>query len=140
MINIKKIFVNGTFDVLHYGHVELLNYAKSLGDYLLVALDSDRRITEKKGPTRPFNNQHNRVTIISNLRAVDEVKIFDSDQELIDIVKEYQPDIMIVGSDWQGKTVIGSEYSKEVKFFARIGDESTTKIIENYILKCKTDS
>jgi D-beta-D-heptose 7-phosphate kinase/D-beta-D-heptose 1-phosphate adenosyltransferase len=135
MINIKKIFVNGTFDVLHYGHVELLNYAKSLGDYLLVALDSDRRITEKKGSDRPFNNQRNRIAIMSNLRAVDEVKIFDSDQELIDTVKEYQPDIMIVGSDWQGKTVIGSEYAKEVKFFDRIGDESTTKTIESFLAR-----
>lgn len=128
-----KVFVNGSFDVLHYGHIQLLNTARSHGDYLLVALDSDRRISEKKGPDRPVNQEINRVAIMSNLKAVDEVKIFDSDLELIDIIRNYQPDIMIVGSDWRGKTVIGSEYTKRLVFFERDNDESTTKTLENFI-------
>lgn len=129
----KKIFVNGTFDILHYGHINLLNHAKSLGNYLLVALDSDRRIAEKKGPDRPVNKLINRVSIMSNLKAVDQVKIFDSDQELIDIIKEYQPDIMIVGSDWRLKKIIGGEYAKEIVFFERDNNESTTKTLEGFI-------
>lgn len=129
----KKIFVNGSFDLLHRGHIELLNYASSKGDYLLVAIDSDRRITEKKGKSRPFNDQLTRLCLMKNLKAVDDVKIFDTDQELIDIIKDYSPDLMIVGSDWFGKSVIGSNYSKSVEFFDRVLDESTTKLLENYI-------
>lgn len=128
-----KVFVNGSFDIIHIGHLDLLNTARSLGDYLLVAIDSDRRISEKKGKDRPFNNQDNRYSLMSNLKAVDRVKIFDSDQELIDIIKEYQPDVMMVGSDYKDKTVIGSEYAKQVIFFNRVKDESTTKTIQNFI-------
>ena len=128
-----KIFVNGSFDILHLGHLELLNTAKSLGDYLLVAIDSDRRISEMKGKDRPFNNQINRHTLMKNLKAVDEVKIFDSEIELIDIISEYKPDIMMVGSDYRNKKVIGSEFAKNVIFFDRVYNESTSNTIQNYL-------
>ena len=128
-----RIFVNGTFDILHMGHLDLLNYAKNLGTYLLVAVDSDNRVTEKKGSDRPFNKIDNRVALLQNLKAVDEVKVFNSDIELEMIIQNYRPDIMIVGGDWRGKTVIGSEYAKQLVFFDRVIDESTTKTIENYI-------
>jgi rfaE bifunctional protein nucleotidyltransferase chain/domain len=131
----KKIFVNGSFDVLHTGHLQLLNWARSLGDYLLVAIDSDRRISEKKGSGRPFNDQHNRYELMANLKPVDQVKIFDSDFELIDIIREYRPDIMIVGSDWRGKTIIGSEYARQVEYYERVNDESTTKTIQRFLSK-----
>lgn len=129
----KKVFVNGSFDILHIGHLDLLNFAKSQGDYLLVAIDSDRRIAEKKGNDRPFNDETNRATLMSNLKAVDAVKIFDSDQGLIDIIKDYDPDIMIVGSDWRLKTIIGGEYAKEIVFYERANSESTTKTIQRYL-------
>ena len=128
-----KVFVNGTFDILHIGHLELLNYAKSLGTYLVVAIDSDNRVTEKKGSDRPFNKIDNRIALLSNLKAVDKVLVFNTDFELESIIEQYNPDIMIVGSDWKDKTVIGSEYAKKVVFFDRTIDESTTKTIENYI-------
>lgn len=131
----KKIFVNGSFDVLHTGHLQLLNWARSLGDYLLVAIDSDRRISEKKGPSRPFNDETNRYTLMSNLKPVDQVKIFDSDRELIDIIRAYRPHIMIVGSDWRGKTIIGSEYADHVEYYERVNDESTTKTIQRFLSK-----
>jgi D-beta-D-heptose 7-phosphate kinase/D-beta-D-heptose 1-phosphate adenosyltransferase len=129
----KKIFVNGTFDILHRGHLELLNYAKSLGDYLSVAIDSDRRVKEKKGLTRPIYNAEERKFFLENLKSVDEVFTFDSDLELESLVNTINPDIMIVGSDWKGKKVIGSEYAKELVFFERIGDYATTRTIENII-------
>ena len=131
--SMTKVFVNGCFDLLHIGHLELLNYARSQGDYLLVAIDSDQRIKKNKGSDRPINSERNRAEILRNFRSVNEVKIFASDQELIDIIKVYQPDIMIVGSDWRNKPVIGSQYSRSVIFFDRIGNESTTKIIESYL-------
>jgi D-beta-D-heptose 7-phosphate kinase/D-beta-D-heptose 1-phosphate adenosyltransferase len=128
-----KVFVNGSFDILHTGHLDLLNYAKSLGDFLHVAIDSDRRISEKKGADRPFNNEINRVALLENLKAVDKVAVFDSDNELINIIKLYEPDIMIVGSDWKGKPIIGSQHTKQLVYYERVLDESTTKTIEGYI-------
>lgn len=128
-----KIFVNGTFDVLHPGHLDLLNYAKSLGDFLLVAIDSDRRVTSKKGLDRPVNPQHNRLELLKNLRAVDAVQVFDSDEELTQIIKIFKPDIMVVGSDYKDKTVIGSEYARELRFYTRSTPYSSTQILEHFI-------
>jgi D-beta-D-heptose 7-phosphate kinase/D-beta-D-heptose 1-phosphate adenosyltransferase len=128
-----KIFVNGTFDILHRGHLELLNYAKGLGDFLMVGIDTDDRVTEKKGPTRPIHNQEERKFFLENLKSVDEVKFFSSDQELEELIKSFQPDIMVVGSDWKGKSVIGSYYASKLIFFDRIGDYATTKTIQRII-------
>lgn len=128
-----NIFVNGTFDILHRGHLELLNYAKSLGDYLCVGIDTDDRVREKKGPTRPIHNQDERKFFLENLKAVDEVRLFSSDEELEGLVKSFKPDIMVVGSDWKGKSVIGSYYTAELIFFDRIGDYATTKTIQDII-------
>jgi len=130
-----KIFVNGTFDVLHPGHLDLLNYAKSLGDFLLVAIDSDSRVASKKGADRPFNPQYHRQKLLENLKAVDEVVIFDNDQELTQTVKILRPDIMIVGSDYQDKTVIGSEYAKQLRFYTRTTPYSSSQVLENFIAR-----
>ena len=128
-----QIFVNGTFDILHPGHIQLLNYAKSLGDSLTVGIDSDRRVREKKGPTRPVNSVGDRAYMLQNLKAVDYIVIFDSDEELERCIKTVKPDIMVVGSDWKGKSVIGSMYSAELRFFDRIDEYATTKTIESII-------
>lgn len=131
----KKVFVNGTFDILHRGHLELLRYAKSQGDYVIVGIDTDYRVKEKKGESRPINNAADRAFMLMNLKSVDEVKFFGTDKELEDLVKSVKPDIMIVGSDWKGKLVIGSYYSAELKFFDRIDEYSSTKIIQNIIAR-----
>ena len=128
-----RIFVNGTFDILHPGHIQLLNYAKSLGDSLTVGIDSDRRVREKKGPTRPVNSVGDRAYMLQNLKAVDYIVVFDSDEELGRCIKTVKPDIMVVGSDWKGKSVIGSMYSAELRFFDRIDEYATTKTIESII-------
>ena len=126
----KTIFVNGTFDLLHPGHVSLLNWAKSLGDYLVVGIDTDDRVKEKKGSTRPIYNQTDRGIRLVSMSAVDEVRYFDSDESLENLVKEVKPDIIVVGSDWKGKTIIGSYYAAELKFFDRIEEYATTKTIQ----------
>ena len=131
--SMKSIFVNGTFDILHPGHIQLLNYAKSLGDTLTVGIDSDRRVKEKKGYTRPVYNVGDRAYMLQNLKAVDYVVIFDSDEELERCIKTVKPDIMVVGSDWKGKSVIGSMYSAELRFFDRIEEYATTKTIQSII-------
>ena len=129
----KKVFVNGTFDVLHPGHLSLLTYASSCGDELVVAIDSDRRVKEKKGDLRPINNEDTRARMMFHIKGVDKVLIFDTDEELRNAVKEYEPDVMIVGSDYENKEVIGSEHAKELKFFKRDKRYSSSKIIKNII-------
>lgn len=124
-------FVNGCFDLLHVGHIEMLEYAKSMCDYLVVAVDTDERVRQSKGLTRPFNNVDDRQRMLIALKAVDETTHFASDEELVATVKKYSPDIMVVGSDWEGKTVIGSEHAKELKFYRKIDGYSTTKILEH---------
>ena len=126
----KISFVNGCFDVLHPGHIELLNYASSFGDYLIVAIDSDRKVAEMKGPDRPIFSQSDRAYMLKEIRCVDVVHIFDTRQELESLLDSLRPDTMVVGSDWKGKEVVGSQYAKSVKFFDRIGDYSTTKTIQ----------
>ena len=129
----KTIFTNGCFDILHPGHIELFKYARSFGDELIVGIDSDSRIKMKKGLIRPINNSNIRLEMLKAIRYVDSVHIFNDDDELINLVKYCSPHVMVVGSDWKNKKVIGSEYAKEVKFFERIQEFSTTKTIENII-------
>ena len=129
----KSVFVNGTFDVLHLGHLALLNYAKSLGDKLFVAIYSDERVRQLKGPARPIYDDYQRKVMLLNIKAVDEVEIFSNDEELEMWIKQINPSIMVVGSDWRNKTVIGSQYAKRLEFFERIDEYSSTKTIQDII-------
>ena len=129
----KKIFVNGTFDVLHRGHLELLNFAKSYGDFLIVGIDSDERVRQLKGPTRPIINQDDRSFFLRMIKPVNQVELFSTDEELENLIKGFNPDIMVVGSDYKNKRVIGSEYAKQLLFFDRIDGYSSTKIIQGII-------
>lgn len=128
-----KVVVNGTFDIIHLAHIKLLNTARSMGDHLLVAIDSDRRIQELKGKDRPINNEYERIGLLINLKSVDEVKVFDTDEELENILKKYSPDVMLKGSDWKGKPIVGEQFCKRIEFFKRIDGYSTTEKIQDII-------
>jgi len=125
-----KVFVNGTFDLIHPGHIRLLNTAKNNGDHLLVAIDSDRRVKELKGKDRPINDELTRQFVMESLKPVNKCLIFDSEKELEDIIQEYHPDIMMVGSDYKDKRVVGSQFAKKLVFFDRLREYSSTNIIE----------
>jgi len=127
------VIVNGTFDILHPGHIAMLNTARSLGDYLVVCIDTDRRVKELKGDTRPVNDQNFRRIMLQNLKAVDIVELFDSQEDLIRLLKLYQPDIMVKGSDWRGKSVVAEKYVKEIHWYDRIEEYSSTNIIQSII-------
>ena len=130
----KTVMVNGTFDILHPGHIALLNTARSYGDYLVVAIDTDRRVTELKGPQRPINNQDFRRIMLSNFKAVDIVEFFDTTEELVNLMKMYKPDVYVKGSDWKNdKASTAEEYCNQVIYYDRIDEYSTTKIIEDII-------
>ena len=125
----RKVWVNGTFDIVHRGHIELFQFAKSQGHYLTVGIDTDRRIKQNKGKTRPINNQLDRKYFLEAIKYIDEVRIFDSDLELLNMIAVYHPECMVIGSDWMGKEVIGAEYAKELIYFNRVGDYSTSNIL-----------
>lgn len=124
-----KIWVNGAFDILHIGHIKLLKHAAAMG-YLRVGIDTDERIKELKGPQRPFNCFSTRKEMLESLRFVDEVVGFGSEEELIDKIKLYQPDVMVIGSDYKDKRIIGSEFINKIVHFNRIENISTTSILE----------
>jgi D-beta-D-heptose 7-phosphate kinase/D-beta-D-heptose 1-phosphate adenosyltransferase len=127
-----RVVVNGTFDIIHLGHLRLLDYARSLpNSYVLVLADSDCRIKQLKGNDRPINNEYERCSLLFALKSVDRVETFDSDEELIKLIKDFEPDVMVKGSDYRGKPIIGAEYCKEIKFYDRLGNYSTTNKIQD---------
>ncbi len=130
----KKIVVNGTFDILHLGHLRLLQYARSFPDsYVYVLIDSDRRVKELKGPDRPVHNEYERASMLAALKAVDRVDIFDTDQELINYIKNYEPDVMVKGDDYRDKPIIGEEHCKKIIFYDRLEKYSTTNKIQDIV-------
>jgi rfaE bifunctional protein nucleotidyltransferase chain/domain len=126
----RIVWVNGCFDTLHLGHIELLKFAKSRGDYLFVGIDSDARIRQKKGEKRPIQDEKTRFTILSNLKVVDNVCIFDTDYQLERLIADYNVVEIVIGDDYKDKTIIGSQYCENITFFPRIEQYSTTKIVE----------
>jgi rfaE bifunctional protein nucleotidyltransferase chain/domain len=125
----KKVWTNGCFDIIHRGHIELFTYAKSLGTHLTVGVDSDERVKELKGMSRPTNKLCDRILVLEAIEYIDEVVVFDSENDLVELVRGYRPDYLVVGSDYKDKKVVGREYAKEVKFFERIEGYSSSKYI-----------
>ena len=132
-----KVFVNGTFDVLHYGHFRLLEAAAELGNILYVAIDTDERVKEKKGDNRPFHNVIERKEMLESIKYVNSVFTFNSDQDLITLIRAINPDVYVIGSDYKDKPIVGQEYLKNIVFIPRMEKFSTTKIM-NYELQTTT--
>jgi D-beta-D-heptose 7-phosphate kinase/D-beta-D-heptose 1-phosphate adenosyltransferase len=126
----KIIWTNGCFDILHVGHIELFKYAKSLGSKLYVGIDSDEKVKKDKGEDRPFNKLNDRIKVLESIKYIDKVISFDNTEGLENLVKKHNPHVLIVGSDWRNKTVIGEQYAQHVRFFDRIDGYSTTNILE----------
>ena len=125
-----RIWVNGCFDVLHIGHISLLEYAKTLG-HVLVGVDADERVKQLKCDDRPINSVEDRIKMLKSLKFVDDVCIFDTDIELNDILYLYQPDVIVIGDEYESKNIIGSEHAKRIDFFEKKNDISTTKILNH---------
>jgi len=126
-----RCWINGCFDgpYLHDGHLAILKHAYLLGDSVVVGIDSDLRVFLSKGNGRPVLNQNQRAKRILDTGLVWGVKIFKSDRELSRMIKEYSPDIFVIGSDYKGKKIIGSQFAKEIVYFERIPNISTTEIL-----------
>lgn len=126
-MNKQKIFTNGCFDILHVGHIELLNYCARLGD-VIVGLNSDLSITRLKGKDRPINTEQDRKRILLNLRSVSDVVIFDEDTPL-ELIKYLKPDVIVKGGDYLASEVIGSKLA-EIRIFKFVEGYSSTLIIK----------
>lgn len=125
-----KVWINGCFDVLHYGHFQLIKYASLCGTELRVGIDSDRRVKLLKGSGRPYHTSEQRKENLLLIKGVSDVVVFDTDDELRNELREYQPDIFVIGTDYINKPIIGGECAKEILFFDRIEGLSTTKLLD----------
>jgi D-beta-D-heptose 7-phosphate kinase/D-beta-D-heptose 1-phosphate adenosyltransferase len=125
-----RVWVNGTFDVLHIGHIKLLEFASQFGE-VRVGIDTDERVKQFKGELRPINCIKDRIDFMNSIKYVNSSVSFSTDEELCDRIKEWNTDIIIVGNDYKDKKVIGSHLVKEVIFFDKIDGYSSTKIIES---------
>lgn len=122
------VWSNGCFDILHAGHVEMLEYARSRGDRLFVGLDTDERIRANKAPGRPHNCLADRMRVVGALRCVDRVVSFGSDEELLAMISWSSAGLIVIGDDYRGARVIGSELLP-VTYFSKIEGHSSTEAI-----------
>ena len=129
----KIVFTNGCYDLIHIGHVRCFREGKKLGDFLIVAINSDRSVRSIKGPTRPVTPQDERAEILSALESVDYVTIFDQDDPL-QIITSIKPDILVKGGDWNLDTIVGRDvvesYGGKVFALPLVPGVSTTQIID----------
>jgi D-beta-D-heptose 7-phosphate kinase/D-beta-D-heptose 1-phosphate adenosyltransferase len=123
----RVVVVNGCFDILHTGHLNLLQRARELGDYVVVLVDTDSRVTANKGIGRPINNHYERMRMLMELRCVDAVETFDTDEELEILYKSIQPYYMVKGEDYRGKIAIGQQWCKNIEY-VELNGKSTTSI------------
>jgi D-beta-D-heptose 7-phosphate kinase/D-beta-D-heptose 1-phosphate adenosyltransferase len=127
----KTVFTNGCFDIIHRGHIELLEKSKDLGDRLVVGLNSDESIKRLKGVDRPIMNQEDRKKTLESLRFVNEVIIFNEDTPY-NLIKEVKPDIITKGGDYKIDEVVGNDLTRVV-IIPYVGGYSTTGILSDVI-------
>jgi rfaE bifunctional protein nucleotidyltransferase chain/domain len=134
----KIVFTNGVFDIIHSGHVDYLIKAKALGDILIVGMNSDDSVRRIKGEKRPLIRQTDRAYILSNLKPVDYVVIFEEDTPL-EIIKTIVPDVLVKGADWSLDKIIGSDIvlnnGGEVKNISFVNERSTSRIIDTILTR-----
>lgn len=129
----KVVFTNGCFDIIHRGHLEYLYEAKSLGDYLVIGLNSDTSVQKLKGKGRPVNKQEDRAFVLSGLKPVDAVLLFSEDTPY-DLIKSVEPDILVKGGDWKENEIVGNDivksYGGKVLSLKFVISYSTTSLID----------
>lgn len=128
----RIVFTNGCFDILHSGHVSYLDQARAQGDVLVLGLNSDSSVRRLKGPTRPINNMHERIRVLSGLESVTIVTSFEEDTP-IDLLKVIQPDVFVKGGDYTLESLpeapVVLDYGGTVEIMPFVQDRSTTNII-----------
>lgn len=132
----KVVFTNGCFDLLHVGHVRYLQEARALGDMLVVGLNSDKSVSDIKGPDRPVQTEQDRAEIMAALGCVDAVTIF-GELTPLELIQAIQPNILVKGGDWSVDKIVGADVvikaGGEVKSLPFHPGRSTSKIIEKVL-------
>lgn len=132
----KIVFTNGCFDILHLGHIDYLSKARELGDKLILGLNTDSSVSRIKGENRPVNNQHARAMLLASLTFVDAIVYFDEETPY-DLIKTIQPDILVKGSDYSIKDIVGADIvikkGGKVETIDFLEGYSTTSIIKKLI-------
>lgn len=132
----RVVFTNGTFDILHRGHVEYLAAARKLGDVLIVGLNSDASIRRIKGPKRPINHEPDRAAVLAALASVDYVCSFGEDTPYR-MIRRLVPDVLVKGADWKKAEIVGSDVVTEsggsVRTVRLTPGRSTTSVIERVL-------
>ena len=123
------VFTNGCFDLLHIGHVSLFKKAKSLGDILIVAINSDKSLAGLKGPKRPLVCQKDRTKILAALSYIDYVVVF-GEQTPYKLLSKLKPDILVKGGDYKIEDIVGREFVKKVYRYPLVKGKSTTNLIK----------
>lgn len=128
----KRVWLNGTFDVLHLGHIKLFQHAKTLypNSTICVGVDTDDRVRQLKGPNRPINPLAFRVEFLKSIRFIDEVRTFQTDSDLRNEIASFNPDVMCIGDDYRHHTIIGEELIPHIEYVGRFDSLSTTSLIE----------
>lgn len=122
-------FTNGCFDILHAGHVSILEFSKNQADILILGINSDASVKRLKGPSRPINSQEDRALVCASLQAVDAVVVFDQDTPY-ELIKLIGPDVLIKGADYKEENVVGREFAKKVALYPILEGRSTTNTIK----------
>ncbi len=138
----RIVFTNGCFDIIHAGHVDYLQKAKSLGNVLVVGLNSDESIKRLKGENRPINPLEYRKKVLENLKPVDMVVVFDEDTPE-NLIKQVKPDVLVKGGDYTIDTIVGADfvmsYGGKVETIKFVYDISTSKIVDKILQAYKND-
>ncbi len=136
----KIVFTNGCFDILHAGHVDYLAKAKEKGDILVLGLNTDSSVSRIKGELRPIINEEERAFILSNLRSVDYITLFDEDTP-IELISTIIPDILVKGADYSIKDIVGSDFviqnGGSVETIELVVNQSTSNIVEKIKISYK---
>jgi rfaE bifunctional protein nucleotidyltransferase chain/domain len=136
--NKKIVFTNGCFDILHIGHARYLYAAREMGDFLIVAMNSDRSVKAIKGPDRPIMNQYERSEMLASLECVDIVVTFDEDNPM-EVIRYLMPDILVKGGDWKEEDIIGADVVRaaggQIRTIPYIRGYSTSGIIKRIGMK-----
>lgn len=130
----KIVFTNGCFDILHAGHVSILEFCRAQGDVLVVGLNSDASVRRLKGPTRPVNKQADRALVLGALESVSYVCVFGEDTPY-KLIEKVRPDVLVKGGDYRPTEIVGREFAGKVVRFALLKGRSTTGIIKK--VNCK---
>ncbi|NEX12730.1 MAG: D-glycero-beta-D-manno-heptose 1-phosphate adenylyltransferase [Prosthecochloris sp.] len=134
--HLNVVFTNGCFDILHAGHVQYLENARSAGDRLIVGVNTDHSVQRLKGPARPVCSEHDRCRVLAALESVDAVVLFEEDTP-IELIERLLPDTLVKGADWALEDIVGADVvlarGGEVKTIAFLDGRSTTGVIERVL-------